>query len=65
MSIKLSELAGKINCRLLGEDCLIENVADINDAEAGQLAFIYNPRYLDRLATTNASAIIIKEEWLK
>ncbi len=65
MSIKLSELAEKINCRLLGEDCLIENVADINDAEAGQLAFIYNPRYLDRLATTNASAIIIKEEWLK
>ena len=63
MSIKLSELAEKTNCRLLGEDCEIENVADINNAEQGQLAFIYNPKYLDKLATTHASAIIIKEEW--
>ncbi len=63
MSIKLSELAEKINCRLLGEDCLIENVADINFAEQGQLAFIYKPKYLDKLATTNASAVILKEEW--
>ena len=63
MPIKLSELAQKIDCRLSGEDCLIENVADINFAEQGQLAFIYNPKYLDRLKTTNASAIILKEEW--
>ena len=40
MPIKLSELAQKINCRLHGEDCLIENVADINHAGSGDLAFI-------------------------
>jgi len=65
MAIKLSELAQKINCRLHGEDCLIENVADIDYAEAGHLAFIYNPKYLDKINTTKASAIITKEEWLQ
>lgn len=63
MSIKLSELAEKINCRIQGDDCLIDNVADINQAEQGQLAFIYNSKYLDKLATTNASAVILKAEW--
>jgi len=64
MAIKLSELAKKINCPLQGEDCLIDNVADINHAEQGQLAFVYNPKYLDKIKPSNASAIIIKEEWL-
>ena len=65
MAIKLSELAKMTGSRLHGDDCLIDNVADINHAVKGQLAFIYNPRYLDALVTTNASAIILKEEWLE
>jgi len=65
MAIKLSELAKKTNCRLQGDDCLIENVADINNAEHGHLAFVYNPKYLDGIVTSNASAIILKEEWLE
>jgi len=65
MAIKLSELAEKTGCRLQGEDCLIDNVADLDTAEQGQLAFIYNPKYLDKLASTRASAIITKEEWLQ
>ena len=65
MSIKLSELAQKINCRLHGEDCVIDNVADINDAIEGQLAFIYNPKYLQDIKSSTASAFIIKEEWLE
>ncbi len=65
MAIKLSELAKNINCRLHGKDCLIENVADINHAEKGQLVFVYNPKYLDDIKSSNASAIIIKEEWLE
>ena len=64
MPIKLSELAQKINCRLHGEDCLINNVADINHSEAGDLAFISNAHYKDAIATTNASAVITREEWL-
>ncbi len=65
MAIKLSELADSISCRLYGEDCLIENVSDLDAAEEGDLAFIYNPKYLDKLATTNASAIILKEQWME
>ena len=65
MAIKLSELAKKINCRMHGEDCLIDNVADINHAEKGQLAFVYNPKYLGDIKASKASAIIIKQEWLE
>ena len=64
MTIKLSQLAKHINSRMHGEDCLIENVADINHAEKGQLAFVHNPKYLDDVASSKASAIIIKQEWL-
>ena len=65
MAIKLSELAKKINCRLQGEDCLIENVADLEHAKKGQLAFVYNPKYLASVKTSNASAVILREEWLQ
>ncbi len=65
MAIQLSELADKINCRLEGEDCLIENVSDLETAEKGCLAFIYNPKYLDKINSTHASAIILKDAWLK
>lgn len=65
MAIKLSELAEKTGCRLHGEDCLIENVSDLDAAGEGDLAFIYNPKYLAKLDSTNASAIIIKEVWLE
>lgn len=65
MAIKLSELADKLNCRLHGTDCLIENVADINHAEKGQLAFVYNPKYLGDIRASGASAVIIREEWLE
>jgi len=64
MSIKLSELAEKIDCQLHGSDCMIENVSDLEAAKEGDLAFVYNPKYLDKLDTTNASAIILKDIWL-
>ncbi len=63
MAIKLSELAEKIGCRLHGDDCVINNVADIDAAVEGDLVFIYNPKYLDKIDSTAASAIIIKESW--
>ncbi len=64
MAIKLIELAENIGCRLYGKDCLIENVADIHHATKGHLVFVYNPKYLDSIKSTKASAIIIKQEWL-
>lgn len=64
MAIKLSELANKINCELHGEDCLIDNVADINHAKQGELVFVSSSKYKNSLATTKASAAICKQEWL-
>jgi regulator of sigma D len=40
MAIKLSELAEKIDARMHGEDCLIDNVSDLDAARQGDLAFI-------------------------
>ena len=65
MAIKLSELAKKINCRLQGEDCLIENVADLEHAKKGQLAFVYNPKYLASVKTSNASAVSLRAGFCK
>jgi UDP-3-O-[3-hydroxymyristoyl] glucosamine N-acyltransferase len=65
MAIKLSELAKKLQCDFVGEDCLIENVADINRAEKGDLAFISNVKYQSSLSVTKASAVISKQEWLQ
>lgn len=64
MSIKLSELAQKIDCQLHGDDCLIENVSDLESAKEGDIAFIYHPKYLDKINQTKASAIILKDVWL-
>jgi len=65
MAIKLSELAKKLNCRLQGEDCLINNVADINHANNGDLVFISNVKYKNSLSSTKASAVISQAEWLE
>ena len=65
MAMKLSELAKKIQCEFVGEDCLIENVADINHAKEGDLAFISNVKYQASLSVTRASAVITKQEWLQ
>lgn len=65
MAMKLSELAKKLNCDFVGEDCLIQNVADINHAKEGELAFISNVKYQTSLKTTNASAVISRQEWLQ
>lgn len=65
MAMKLSELAKKIQCEFVGEDCLIENVADIDHAKEGDLAFISNVKYQASLSVTNASAVITKQAWLQ
>lgn len=64
MTKKLSDLAEYIQCELIGEDCQIENVADLKTAEKGKLTYVYNARYLDDINKSNASAIIIRQEWL-
>ena len=64
MAVLLSELAEKTACRLVGNDCLIENVADISQAQPGYLAFCNHARYQRALQETQASAVIVGKEWL-
>jgi len=65
MAITLSELAKKIECDFVGKDCLIENVADVNHAQKGDLVFISSIKYQSSLSKTKASAVISKQEWLQ
>lgn len=56
----LAELATHLGARLVGDpDTLITGIATLQDASAGQLAFLANPRYRKYLATTKASAVIL------
>jgi UDP-3-O-[3-hydroxymyristoyl] glucosamine N-acyltransferase len=60
--VKLRELADRLECRLEGDGELeIRRVSGIQDAEDGDVTFLANPKYEKALATTNASAVILKE----
>ena len=64
MSYKLSELADKTNATLFGDgDCLITNIADLNSAKSGDIAFLLNPGFVQYLEKTEASAVILKSEF--
>jgi len=61
--MKLRDLAGRLGCRLEGDgDADITRVAGIEQAQPGDVTFVDNPRYVPRLATTNASAVILGED---
>ncbi len=59
--MKLSEIASALNTRLEGADCEITGVAGIEEAVAGQLTFVANPKYAAAAKTTMASAVIVDE----
>ena len=63
--MKLSDLAAELELDLHGEDCEIGSVADISSATDGQLAFVYDPKYLEQIHDSGASAFILKFEWLQ
>jgi len=61
--VKLSELAARLDCRLEGDGELdVMRVAGIQDAQPGDVTFLANPKYEKLLATTLATAVILKEE---
>ncbi|MBP1696351.1 MAG: UDP-3-O-(3-hydroxymyristoyl) glucosamine N-acyltransferase, partial [Deltaproteobacteria bacterium] len=60
MSKKLKELAEWVDGTVVGDgEIEISGVAAIEEAGAGQIAFISNPKYLPHLSKTNASAVIV------
>ena len=59
----LGELAAHVGARLRGDDTLnIDGVATLQNAHAGQISFLTNPRYRKYLSTTHASAVVVSEE---
>ncbi len=58
--IPLGKLARAAGAQLSGDgEVLIDRVATLDGAEAGAIAFLSNPKYRSRLATTRASAVIV------
>ena len=60
--MKLSELASKTGARLEGNDVDIIGAAGLDEAQAGHVTFLANPRYTPRVNTTSASAIYLGED---
>jgi len=60
IGIRLGQLAERCGAEPSGDaDILIDRVATLDAAGKGAIAFLSNPRYRDRLASTRASAVIV------
>jgi UDP-3-O-[3-hydroxymyristoyl] glucosamine N-acyltransferase len=61
--VKLRELAERLDCRLEGDgDVEIHRVAGIQTAGSGDITFLANPKYEKVLRSTQASAVILKDD---
>jgi UDP-3-O-[3-hydroxymyristoyl] glucosamine N-acyltransferase len=61
--MKLSEIADILGCELSGEAAIeITGVAGLEEAGPSELTFLANPRYLPKVKTTKAAAIIVGRE---
>jgi len=62
--MKLGELAARLGCTLEGDAQIeVHGVAGIEEARAGEVTFLSNPRYARDLAATSASARWLKIKW--
>jgi UDP-3-O-[3-hydroxymyristoyl] glucosamine N-acyltransferase len=58
--MKLGEVAERLGCRLEGPpDLEITGVAGIDEASASELTFLANPKYLRKLPSSRAAAVIV------
>jgi UDP-3-O-[3-hydroxymyristoyl] glucosamine N-acyltransferase len=63
VSVRLAELARRLDAELFGDgEVTVHSVATLQDAGAGQLSFLANPKYRALLGTTRASAVIVGPE---
>jgi len=66
MAWTLQQLAKHVDAQLVGDgDILIDSVATLEAATTGQISFLTNPAYASHLASTNASAVILRQESAK
>ena len=64
-SIKLYELARKINCEPVGENVDIRNVSGVDDAGEGKITWAESRKALDKALGSSASAVIISDKLYK
>ncbi len=63
MKKRLKELAEWVDGTVVGDgEIEISGVAAIEEAQAGEITFVANPKYLPKLSETHASAIIVSKE---
>jgi UDP-3-O-[3-hydroxymyristoyl] glucosamine N-acyltransferase len=61
--VTLADLAARLGCRLDGDGAIeIARVATLDQAGAGDLTFLANPKYAQAAQQTRASAIILSED---
>ncbi len=62
--MKVSEIARVIGARVDGDaDVEIGGIGKIEDAKAGEITFLANPKYEKYVADTRASAVIVSEDF--
>ena len=56
----LGELAAQLGAELIGDPTqLVSRIASLDNADAGAISFLSNPRYLPALATSKAGCVIV------
>ncbi|MDA2926697.1 UDP-3-O-(3-hydroxymyristoyl)glucosamine N-acyltransferase [Acidobacteria bacterium AH-259-G07] len=61
--MKLGEIASKLGCELRGsKEVDITGVAGIEEAQKEELTFVSNPKYLPRIQSTHAGAIVLSAD---
>jgi UDP-3-O-[3-hydroxymyristoyl] glucosamine N-acyltransferase len=61
--MKLGELAARLGCKLQGDENVeVHGVSGIENARAGEITFLSNPKYSRELAKTLASAVFVGEK---
>jgi UDP-3-O-[3-hydroxymyristoyl] glucosamine N-acyltransferase len=61
MNYRLADITARFGGRVLG-DAEVHQVATLDSAQAGHIAFLASSKYRAQLATTHASALIVSEE---
>jgi UDP-3-O-[3-hydroxymyristoyl] glucosamine N-acyltransferase len=60
VKLTLKELAAAIGAELVGDaGTVIDSASSLEDARAGQVSFLSNPKYREQLETTKASAVVV------
>jgi UDP-3-O-[3-hydroxymyristoyl] glucosamine N-acyltransferase len=60
----LKQLAEHINAKLIGDETVaINGIGPLDKAQSGQITFLDNPKYQQFLATTQATAVMLKNEF--